>query len=90
MVREALEGGLVWPVRLLLLQHPAVRPSARRDAAFAPDGPALEERLLELTAGRGTDIAYECSGQGSVLSSVVPLMRPDGKLMLTGAPMAPV
>ncbi|ROO87267.1 (R,R)-butanediol dehydrogenase/meso-butanediol dehydrogenase/diacetyl reductase [Actinocorallia herbida] len=59
-------------------------------AAFAPDDPALQQRLMDLTDARGADVAYECSGQASVLTSAVPLMRNGGALVLIGAGMEPV
>ena len=67
----------------------AVEPHAlRRQAAarlgcrvFPPDEPGLRERIAELTAGRGPDLAINCSGAESALQLALDTLACEGTLV---------
>ncbi len=83
--------------RLLARRHAArligVDPIAERRAlalpdlvaAFAPDDPALAERVLAETAGRGADAAILLVGRGAVAAAALPLVRDAGVVCLFAA-----
>ena len=64
-----------WRRRLALEQGLA-------EAAFAPDDPALGERVAELTGGRGADGVIECAGGRDTFQAAWRLARPNGTVAL--------
>jgi L-iditol 2-dehydrogenase len=54
-------------------------------AAFAPDDPALAERVRAETDGRGADAAVLLAGRGAVASAALGLVRDGGALCLFAA-----
>ena len=52
------------------------------EAAFAPDDPALAERVAALTDGRGADGVIECAGGKDTFQAAWRLARPNGIVAL--------
>jgi len=50
------------------------------DGAFGPED--LEERLTELTDGRGADVAVETSGSGAALQSAIDTVATEGTIVV--------
>lgn len=75
--------------RKLILVNPG---QAKRDAglklgadlAFAPDDPALNEAIEDLTGGRGCDVYLEASGQVQAFQRGLELIRKAGTLVVFG------
>jgi L-iditol 2-dehydrogenase len=44
--------------------------------------------VMDRTAGRGVDIAFECAGEQETLDQAIDLLRPGGRLMIVGIPGA--
>ncbi len=75
--------------RKLILVNPgrAKRDAALKlgaDMAFAPDDPALEEAIMDLTDGRGCDVYLEASGQTAAFQRGLDLIRKAGKIVVFG------
>jgi alcohol dehydrogenase len=62
------------------------------DLALAAERGQLAEQILQLTAGRGVDLAIELSGSASAFEMGLPLLRIGGRYVLVGAvaPTKPV
>lgn len=54
------------------------------DLAFAPDDPALQEAIMDLTAGRGCDVFLEASGQTQAFQLGLELIRKAGTIVVFG------
>ena len=75
--------------RKLILVNPG---QAKRDAAlnlgadlaFAPDDPALQETIMDLTAGRGCDVFLEASGRTEAFQLGLDLIRKAGTIVVFG------
>jgi L-iditol 2-dehydrogenase len=75
--------------RKLILVNPG---KAKRDAAlklgadmaFAPDDPALQEAIEDLTDGRGCDVYLEASGQTQAFQRGLELIRKAGTIVVFG------
>lgn len=100
-----LGGGIVGLTTLQLAQRagalnvvlidpsPERREQARTlgaNHAFAPDDPALTDTVLNLTGGRGADLAYECAGRKDAINQATALLRLGGRLMLVGVPFTTI
>lgn len=67
--------------------RPSRRALARElgaEEALAADDPCLEERVLEHTAGQRFDVVLEASGNPAVTGLFGHLVRPHGRLVMTG------
>jgi D-arabinose 1-dehydrogenase-like Zn-dependent alcohol dehydrogenase len=60
------------------------------DAAFAPDDPALAQRVAESTQGRGLDAAFDFAGVPAVHEQALGLLGWCGRLVLAGMWNGPV
>jgi 2-desacetyl-2-hydroxyethyl bacteriochlorophyllide A dehydrogenase len=54
--------------------------AAGADGAFAPGG--LDDRVMEITGGRGADVAVETSGSGAALQSAVDAVATEGTVIV--------
>src|SRR5215210_8922818 len=54
--------------------------AAGADGAFAPGG--LSDRVMEITGGRGADVAVETSGSGAALQSAVDAVATEGTVVV--------
>src|ERR671920_1397435 len=87
--------GVVGLLVALLLQLAGVRPvlvvdpleerrrlalAAGADCAFAPGG--LNDRVMDITGGRGADVAVETSGSGAALQSAVDAVTAEGTVVV--------
>ena len=54
------------------------------DACFTPDDASLNKTLMELTNGRGADIAIEVVGVNASIQQAIALLRKGGTLTLLG------
>jgi 2-desacetyl-2-hydroxyethyl bacteriochlorophyllide A dehydrogenase len=54
--------------------------AAGADGAFAPGG--LNDRVMEITGGRGADVAVETSGSGAALQSAVDAVATEGTVIV--------
>lgn len=52
-------------------------------------GPALMERLAELTDGGGVDAAIECAGREAAINACIDAVKPQGTVVQTGLHVAP-
>jgi len=50
------------------------------DYAFEPEG--LNERVMEITGGRGADVAVETSGSGAALQSAIDVVATEGTVVV--------
>ncbi len=66
---------------------------AKRGGARAVVNPAHEDmvqRILELTDGEGVDVAIEASGATSSIRQALDIVKPGGRIVLVGYPVADV
>jgi 2-desacetyl-2-hydroxyethyl bacteriochlorophyllide A dehydrogenase len=54
--------------------------AAGADGAFEPEG--LSERVMEITGGRGADVAVETSGSGAALQSAIDVVATEGTVVV--------
>jgi 2-desacetyl-2-hydroxyethyl bacteriochlorophyllide A dehydrogenase len=54
--------------------------AAGADDAFEPEG--LNERVMEITGGRGADVAVETSGSGAALQSAIDAVATEGTVVV--------
>src|SRR5215208_4638172 len=54
--------------------------AAGADDAFEPEG--LNERVMEITGGRGTDVAVETSGSGAALQGAIDAVATEGTVVV--------
>ncbi|MDR3138737.1 MAG: galactitol-1-phosphate 5-dehydrogenase [Treponema sp.] len=54
------------------------------DAALDPAGAGLEDRIRELTGGRGADRVFEAVGAGASIQTALAIVRKGGSLTLIG------
>jgi len=54
------------------------------DRAFDARGAATVGSIMEATSGRGVDVAFDCSNQGSGIADACRVTRPAGRCVLTG------
>jgi L-iditol 2-dehydrogenase len=54
------------------------------DACFTPDDALLNKTLMELTDGRGADVAIEVVGVNASIQQAIDLLRKGGTLTLLG------
>jgi L-iditol 2-dehydrogenase len=56
------------------------------DGVFNPTGQDPVKEILELTGGRGVDIAFEAAGANNTPEQAAEVARPGGKVIVTGIP----
>jgi L-iditol 2-dehydrogenase len=56
------------------------------DSVFDPTGRSPVEDILKLTGGRGVDIAFEAAGADETPEQAAEVVRPGGKVIITGIP----
>ncbi len=56
--------------------------------SFNPNQTDVVEEILELTHGRGVDLAFECAGEQDAVTQGLEVLRPGGRLVLLGIPGA--
>jgi (R,R)-butanediol dehydrogenase/meso-butanediol dehydrogenase/diacetyl reductase len=54
------------------------------DYLLDPNIPGLEQKVFELTGGRGVDIVFDCSGVGVAFKSASSFLRRGGQIVLVG------
>ena len=59
------------------------------DAAFSPDDPALKEKIMELTGGRGCDAVVEVTGNPQAVVQGLELTARFGRFALVGCNRTP-
>ena len=50
----------------------------------------LAQTAMDLTDGWGADVVFECSGSERALAAVFEPLRPGGRVVLVGMPLAPI
>ncbi len=67
------------------LPHRLEAARAQGARAFPADGWEAEA-LLEATAGRGVDVAFEAAGENAAVETAIRAVRPGGRVVLVGIP----
>jgi L-iditol 2-dehydrogenase len=57
------------------------------DSVFDPTGGSPVDDILKLTSGRGVDIAFEAAGADETPEQAAEVVRPGGKVIITGIPI---